>query len=100
MKLSKIKKRPLAKEIKDKEYKIFKPHEDLDFNFQVKKKDEYFILEGKKAEEIVLQTDLENPLAIEDMLFRLNKLGVIKALENVGMKEGDRVKVRKKIWRY
>ncbi len=99
-KLSQIKKQPLVKRAEEKEYKIFKPHEDLDSGFQVKKENNYFVLEGKKAEETVLQTDLENPLAIEDMLFRLDKLGVIKALKDAGVKEGDKVKIRKKIWRF
>jgi len=98
--LSKTKKQPIGKRIKEKEYKVFRPYQSLDFNFEVRREDEYFVVEGKKVEEIVLQTDLENPLAVEEVRFKLKKLGVIRELEKAGIKKRDKVKVAGKVFRY
>ncbi len=98
--LSKTKKQPIGKRIKEKEYKVFRPYQSLDFNFEVRREDEYFVVEGKKVEEIVLQTDLENPLAVEEMWFKLKKLGILRELKKAGIKRGDKVKVAGKVFRY
>lgn len=98
--LSKTKKQPIGKRIKEKEYKVFRPYQSLDFNFEVRREDEYFVVEGRKVEEIVLQTDLENPLAVEEMRFKLKKLGVIRELEKAGIKREDKVKIAGKSWKY
>jgi len=51
------------------------------------------------VEEIVLQTDLENPLAVEEMRFKLKKLGVFRELRKAGIKNGDKIKVAGKVFR-
>ncbi len=100
LQLSKLKRRCLVKPIREKEYKVFRPAEEIDFSYQVKRKNEYFIVEGKKVAEVVLQTNLDNPFAVEDMYFKLKKLGVLRKLEKIGVKEGDKVKVAGKVFYY
>ncbi len=100
LQLSKLKRPCLVKPIKEKEYKVFRPAEGIDFSFQVKRENEYFVLEGKKAMEIVLRTDLDNPYAVEDMYLKLKKLGVLRELTKMGIKEGDKVKVAGKVFHF
>lgn len=93
LQLSKLKQPCLVKPIKENEYKVFRPAEEIDFSFKIRRENEYFVVEGKKVAEIVLQTNLDNPYAVEDMYFKLKKLGVLRELEKMGVREGDKVKV-------
>lgn len=53
-----------------------------------------FIIEGKPVETIVARTDINNEYAIRRMHRQLDKMGVIKRLRDMGVKEGDTVRIR------
>lgn len=71
--------------------KVFRP-QPVDA-FVVRKEHGVFVVEGRRAERIVATTELDNPFARARMLKLLRRMGVAKALEQAGVKEGDTVRV-------
>jgi len=70
---------------------------------QSKKKDEEYTLQnlgggvfkvaGKLVERMVIQTEWENPEAVDHLQRRLDKLGVEKALAKAGARTGDEIRI-------
>jgi len=52
-----------------------------------------FKVEGKTVERMVIQTEWDNPEAIDHLQRRLDKLGVEKALEAAGARSGDEIRI-------
>ncbi len=65
-----------------------------DAAFEVTKlSDGVFRVEGPRIERLVVQTDWENEEAIAYMQHRMKRLGVDKALEAAGARDGDEVRI-------
>ncbi len=65
-----------------------------DAAFTVEKlSDGVFRVNGSKVERMVVQTDWENEEAIAYMQHRMKRLGVDKALEEAGARDGDEVRI-------
>lgn len=52
-----------------------------------------FCLEGRRPEVLVAQADLDNEESVRHLHRRLRKMGVLKKLKQLGVKEGDTVRV-------
>jgi len=62
--------------------------------FEVRKVSEHeFVVEGKGVERNVAMTDMNNDYAVRRLLRRLERLGVVKALKDLGVKDGDTVRI-------
>ena len=61
--------------------------------FAISRQGEDFVVEGRTAERAVALSDLTNPDAIAEAQRRLKSLGVDRALERAGAKEGDTVHI-------
>lgn len=59
--------------------------------FDIKKEGSSYYVTGKAVRRAVLMTDMENELAVAMLYNRLRNLGVIKALNKAGAKDGDKV---------
>lgn len=59
--------------------------------FNLFKEGDRFKVAGKEVKRAVLMSDLSNPEALQLLYRKLKKLGVIKALEKAGIKDGDSV---------
>lgn len=65
-----------------------------DAAFEVRKlSDGVFRVEGPRVERLVVQTDWENEEAIAYMQHRMKRMGVDKALEKAGARDGDEVRI-------
>lgn len=63
-------------------------------NWEAKKvADHEFVVEGRGLERAVAMTDLANEEAVRRLLRRLDRLGVIEALKNLGIQDGDTVRI-------
>jgi GTPase len=71
--------------------KIFRP-QPAD-SFTVSKEGGAFVVRGRRAERIVETAELDNPYAFRRVLILLRRLGVAKALQAAGIKDGDRVRI-------
>ena len=60
--------------------------------FTVSKEGDVFLVRGRRAERMVETADLDNPYARRRMMASLRRLGVVKALEEAGVRSGDRVR--------
>ena len=68
--------------------------EKRDKAFKVRKlSDGIFRVEGSQVERMVVQTDWENEEALAFLQHRFKRLGVDKALENAGARNGDEVRI-------
>ena len=68
--------------------------EKRDKAFKVRKlSDGIFRVEGPQVERMVVQTDWENEEALAFLQHRFKRLGVDKALENAGARNGDEVRI-------
>ncbi|MDI6703881.1 MAG: GTPase ObgE [bacterium] len=76
------------KELVYKEYRYEEP-------FTILKEGSLFIIQGREIERLVKRFDLENKQALNYFQDILEKMGVNHALEKVGIKEGDTVKIGK-----
>lgn len=61
--------------------------------FKIKKSKNYFTIYGKKIETIVVMTDMSCDEAVRRLQNIFKKIGLNKALERYGIKEGDMVKI-------
>jgi len=59
--------------------------------FTIDRQGAKFILSGKAVRRVVLMTDMSNDMAVAMLHNRLKKMGVIKALERLGAKDGDTI---------
>ena len=65
-----------------------------DAAFEVRRlSDGVFRVEGPRVERLVVQTDWENEEAIAYMQHRMKRMGVDKALEKAGARDGDEVRI-------
>jgi GTP-binding protein len=55
--------------------------------------DHEFVVEGKGLERTVAMTNLENEEAVRRLQRKLHRLGIIEALKNLGIQEGDTVRI-------
>ena len=73
--------------------------EIIEYNYEpvynIEKRGERFILSGKAVKRAVLMTDMENEFAVGMLHNKLKKMGIIRALQRAGAKDGDRVVVDK-----
>jgi GTP-binding protein len=63
--------------------------------FNIEKRGEKYVLTGKAVRRAVLMTDMENEFAVGMLHNKLKKMGIIRALQRAGAKEGDGVIVDK-----
>lgn len=61
--------------------------------FQVHKEDEIFIVEGNWVRKLVSSTNFNNYESLQYFQRTIKKNGIVEALENSGVKEGDTVKM-------
>lgn len=77
------------------EYKIFRP--DLtERKFNVYKKNNKFIVENKRIEQLSVMTDFSNDQGLTRIYDYMNKSGIERALKRIGAKEGDTIKIGEK----
>jgi GTP-binding protein len=87
------KKKPRVSKAK-KEKKVFRPHEEDPRYFSVEKKKEgKFLVSGKRIEQLVKMSDLENYEAVFRIYDVFKKMGVQKELKKLGAKEGDIIEI-------
>lgn len=70
--------------------KVFRP-EPLS-SFTVSKSGAVFVVQGRRAERIVETADVDNPYAFRRVMTLLRRLGVSKALQDAGARDGARVR--------
>ncbi|MEK7395682.1 MAG: GTPase ObgE [Candidatus Poribacteria bacterium] len=63
--------------------------------FNIEKRGEKYVLTGKAVRRAVLMTDMENEFAVGMLHNKLKKMGIIRALQRAGAKDGDGVIVDK-----
>ncbi|HEV2474766.1 MAG TPA: Obg family GTPase CgtA, partial [Chthonomonadales bacterium] len=63
--------------------------------FTVAREKDYFIVRGRRVERTVSMTNLGNDESMDRLQITLAKMGVTKALEEAGVKVGDRVRFGK-----
>lgn len=61
--------------------------------FEIEKFDEGFLVKGKRIERLIAMTDMENDEAVRYLHRRLERIGLIEALRNLGATEGDSVEI-------
>jgi GTP-binding protein len=71
-----------------------------DMDWDVEKTDEGFEVLGKRVRRLVAMTDLENSDAVRYLHRRLQRLGVIEKLREMGAEEGDTVYVGQVVFSY
>jgi GTP-binding protein len=76
------------RELKEKVKVYTAPEEDF---FKVEKKDDIFVVEGKRVERLAAMTDLDNEEAVQYLNEQFDHLGVNEELKKLGIKEGDTV---------
>lgn len=76
-------------ELKEK-VKVYTAAPEEDF-FKVEKRNDKFVIEGKKVERLVAMTDLDNEEAVQCMNEQFDHLGLNQELKKLGIKEGDTV---------
>ncbi|MGB9597243.1 MAG: GTPase ObgE [Candidatus Poribacteria bacterium] len=57
--------------------------------FNIEKQGGKFVLSGKAVKRAVLMTDMENEFAVNLLHTKLKKMGIIRALQKAGAKDGD-----------
>lgn len=55
--------------------------------------DHEFVVEGKRLESEVAMTNINNEVALRRLHRKLDRLGVLKALKELGIKSGDTVRI-------
>ena len=73
------------------EVKVFRP-EPVN-SFTVEKVQGVYVVRGRRAERIAETAELSNPFARKRVMTLLRRLGVSRALDNLGVKSGDRVRI-------
>ncbi|HAP93165.1 MAG TPA: GTPase ObgE, partial [Desulfotomaculum sp.] len=63
--------------------------------FTVISRDGIFIVEGKQVEKLVAMTDLNNRHSLDRLQKIFDRMGLERALQAAGIKEGDTVQVGK-----
>lgn len=76
-------------ELKEK-VKVYTAAPEEDF-FKVEKRNDKFVIEGKKVERLAAMTDLDNEEAVQYMNEQFDHLGLNEELKKLGIKEGDTV---------
>jgi GTP-binding protein len=71
-----------------------------DMDWDVEKTEEGFEVLGKRVRRLVAMTDLENSDAVRYLHRRLQRLGVIEKLREMGAEEGDTVFVGQVVFSY
>lgn len=61
--------------------------------FNIEKRGGKYILSGKAVRRAVLMTDMENEFAVNLLHNKLKKMGIIRALQRAGAKDGDTIVV-------
>lgn len=82
------------KRVKRQVYR-YRPHDE----FQVIQKNGIFIVKGKQVKDL-LRLSLENRDALEYFYERLEQMGVISELERKGVKEGDKIIIGNREFKY
>ncbi len=69
-------------------------------DFAVLRSGEEFVVEGRTVERAVALSDLNDPDALSEAQRRLKSLGVDRALERAGAREGDTVRIGRLVFSY
>lgn len=99
-KLTKIKKSPKKKKSasKSKKIPILRPHlEKVKFEIEkiIRKKNyKIFRIKGKRIEQLITMTDINNQEGLERIYHYIEKLGIKRAIEKNGAKIGDFLKIK------
>jgi GTP-binding protein len=91
--ISTSKKEPIIKETAEK---VFRPHlERKKFIVSLKqtKRKKIFEVKGKRIEQIVKMTNLDNPEGLERIYHFLNKSGILAELKRQGADNNDKIKI-------
>ncbi|AIE87106.1 GTPase ObgE [Fimbriimonas ginsengisoli] len=68
--------------------------------FEVERTEEGFVISGRRIQRLVAMTDLENEEAVRYLHRRLDRLGVIKKLREMGAEEGDDVVIGEAVFAF
>ncbi|MBI2263862.1 MAG: GTPase ObgE [Armatimonadetes bacterium] len=72
-------------------FPVLRPLSDREF--RIVSSEEGFVVSGKQVEKMVAMTDLDNDEACVRLQMRLERLGLEQALQDAGVKPGDRVAI-------
>lgn len=62
--------------------------------FEARRVDDHtYVIQGKEIERLVAMTDMNNDYAVRRLMRRLERLGIIKALKDLGIQDGDTVRI-------
>ncbi len=86
---------PLVEVIPDDEaHKVYTFEDGEDKNkIEIRKEDDYFIVEGRPIEKLLYSTDIENVDSLRHFQSILMKKGVFDRLKEIGIEDGDTVKI-------
>ena len=90
--LQTIPKTPIS-ESAQKDYKIYTSEDEKEFTISIDD-DNIFVVEGKMIERLVSMTDMENQEALRRFQKALERNGIIDALKDKGIEEGDVVRIK------
>lgn len=83
---------PKPEPLQVKDFRIFRDKEIQPFTIR-KVGDGVYRVEGRAIEQLLRQTDFENPESFYFLQNRLERFGILDALKEKGMKEGDTVQI-------
>ncbi|MFA7373725.1 MAG: Obg family GTPase CgtA, partial [bacterium] len=74
------------------EVRVITPLAQSSFDIE-RLKDGTFVVSGEKIERLAVMTDMENDEAVDRFQRILIKMGIIAALEKLGVQEGDDIRI-------
>ena len=74
------------------------PHYRYEPDFTVLQEGGLFVVKGEKVDKLAYQFDLNNPQALSYFQKKIKDMGVEKALRKEGARDGDQVKIGKKVF--
>ncbi len=83
---------PQPEPLQVKDFRVFRDKEVTPFTIR-KLEDGLFRVEGRAIEQLLMQTDFENPESFYFLQNRLDRFGILDALRDRGMRDGDTVQI-------
>ena len=87
----------VEQEVDEKEYKIFRPLDDKQRQankYSVDQTEDGFVITGKRIEQIAIMTDENNEEALMRVYDVCKKMGIMKELIRLGIKNGDKIRIK------